>query len=81
MLNKSESKDIATRIDEADGKLSGDAELWFLNHGDLKTEHTFGDDKKVLPTVNPVKLRLDGRGFNHTFPAHSLSIVKLKLKA
>ncbi|MCU0226217.1 MAG: alpha-N-arabinofuranosidase [Bryobacterales bacterium] len=81
VLNKSESKDIATRIDEVDGKLSGDAELWFLNHDDFKTEHTFGDDKKVRPTVTPVNLRLDGRGFQHTFPAHSLSIVKLPLKA
>jgi alpha-L-arabinofuranosidase len=80
VLNKSESRDIVTRIDEVDGKLTGDAELWFLNHDDFKTEHTFGDDKKVRPVVNAVKLPMDGRGFQHTFPAHSLSIVKLPLK-
>jgi alpha-N-arabinofuranosidase len=81
VLNKSESKNIATRIHEVDGKLSGTGELWHLNHGDFKTIHTFGDDQKVRPTVTPLSLKLDGNGFTHTFPAHSLSIVKLKLKA
>lgn len=81
VLNKSESKDISTRIDEVDGRLNGDAELWFLNHQDFKTAHTFGDDKKVRPVISKEKVKLDGRGFVHTFPAHSLSILKLALRS
>ncbi|MDZ7638486.1 MAG: hypothetical protein U5J83_09600 [Bryobacterales bacterium] len=65
---------------KCDGRLSGEGEIWFLNHGDFKTIHTFGDDKNVRPTVASINAKLDANGFAHTFPAHSLSIVKLKLK-
>jgi alpha-L-arabinofuranosidase len=81
VLNKSESRNLTTRIHEVDGKLTGEGEVWYLNHGDFKTAHTFGDDQKVRPTVSPLRVKLDGNGFTHTFPAHSLSIVKLKLRA
>lgn len=81
VLNRSESKDIATRIHEVDGKLRGDGELWFLNHQDLKATHTFGDDAKVRPAVTPLTAKLEGNGFTHIFPAHSLSILKLNLRA
>jgi hypothetical protein len=63
-----------------DGKLNGEGELWFLNHGDFKTTHSFGDDKKVRPTVTPLEAKLENNGITHTFPAHSLSILKLKLR-
>jgi alpha-N-arabinofuranosidase len=80
VLNRSESKNIATRIHEVDGRISGEGELWFLNHDDFKTAHTFGDDNKVRPVVSPISVKLDANGFTHTFPAHSLSILKLKLR-
>jgi alpha-N-arabinofuranosidase len=80
VLNKSESRDIVTRIEESDGKFGTDAELWFLNHTDFKTVHDFGDDKKVRPVVSKLQVSLDGRGFTYTFPAHSLSILKIPVR-
>ncbi|MCC6263097.1 MAG: alpha-N-arabinofuranosidase, partial [Bryobacterales bacterium] len=80
VLNRSESKDIATRIHEVDGRLRGDGEQWFLNHQDFKTTHTFGRDTTVRPVVTQLNARLEGNGFTQVFPAHSLSILKLNLK-
>jgi len=46
-----------------------------MNHPDLKATHTFGDDTKVRPRSFTATLS-NGQ---YTFPAHSLTILKLKL--
>ncbi|MBI3471797.1 MAG: alpha-N-arabinofuranosidase [Candidatus Solibacter usitatus] len=79
VLNRSEKMDIATRIDNVEGRLSGDAEAWEMNHADLKAVHTFGDDRKVRPATR--KVPAGGQGFSYTFPKHSLTILKLRLES
>jgi alpha-L-arabinofuranosidase len=48
-----------------------------MDHNDLKATHTFGDDRKVRPVTKNVPLALENGGFAYTFPAHSLTIVRL----
>ncbi len=80
VLNRSKNNDISTRIDNVTGKLAASAEVWQMNHDDLKATHTFGDDHKVRPTVKKATLDLAGNGFQYTFPAHSLTILKLAVQ-
>jgi alpha-N-arabinofuranosidase len=80
VLNRSKSMDIATRIDNQEGRLEGEVGVWEMNHPDLKATHTFGDDKKVRPVTRTVSVSIDNNGFTYTFPAHSLTILRLRLK-
>ncbi len=79
VLNRSESMDITTRIDNVEGRIGGQVGVWEMNHGDLKAVHTFGDDKRVRPAVRTQPVTVTGSGFNYTFPKHSLTILKLQL--
>jgi hypothetical protein len=45
-----------------------------MNHADLKATHTFGDDQKLRPRTSTASIAA-GR---FTFPAHSLTILRLK---
>jgi alpha-L-arabinofuranosidase len=80
MLNRSKDKDLATRIDNQEGAFQSEVGAWEMNHPDLKAMHTFGDDKKALSTTRSFKARVENNGFNYTFPAHSLTILRLRLK-
>lgn len=80
VLNRSKDKDLTTRIDNQEGGLLNEVGVWELNHPDLKATHTFGDDKKVRPVTRSFTAQVENNGFNYTFPAHSLTILKLKLK-
>jgi alpha-N-arabinofuranosidase len=80
VLNRSEKMDISSRIDNVTGKLGGSVSVWELNHSDLKAVHTFGDDRKVRPSVRTVTLAVENNGFTYRFPKHSLTILKLQLE-
>lgn len=80
VLNRSRDRDLATRIDNQEGQLAPAASVWELNHPDLKATHTFGDDRKVRPVTRPVTLAVSNNGFTYTFPAHSLTILRLALR-
>ncbi|MBS1790031.1 MAG: alpha-N-arabinofuranosidase [Acidobacteria bacterium] len=80
VLNRSKDKDITTRIDNQEGQLTNAIDVWELNHPDLKATHTFGDDKKVRPVTRNITATVENNGFNYTFPAHSLTILRLRLK-
>jgi len=80
VLNRSAKLDIAARVENQEGKLAGKAEVWEMNHSDLKATHTFGDDRKVRPVVKSVALALERSGFDYTFPAHSLTILRMPLQ-
>ena len=78
VLNRSKDQDIATSIENQTGSISGKVEVWELNHPDLKATHTFGDDRKVRPTTKQVEVAVKDDGLIYTFPAHSLTILKIK---
>jgi alpha-N-arabinofuranosidase len=80
VLNRSRDKDLATRVENQSGRLAPDARVWEMNHPDLKATHTFGDDAKVRPAERAVTLSIADGGFTYTFPAHSLTILKLRLQ-
>jgi alpha-N-arabinofuranosidase len=80
VLNQSKDKDLSTRIECQEGSLAKDVAVWQMNHSDLKATHTFGADKKVVPAINTLSAQLERNGFSYTFPAHSLTILKLKLE-
>lgn len=80
VLNRSKDKDLATSIESAQGQLPADIDVWQMNHTDLKAEHTFGNDRKVVPTTRQsLTVQGDARGFTYTFPAHSLTILKVRV--
>jgi alpha-N-arabinofuranosidase len=80
VLNRSMSQDIGTRIENQEGKLSSSADVWQMNYPDLKATHTFGDDKKVVPKTSTVAASAGRDGFTYTFPAHSLTILRLHME-
>jgi alpha-L-arabinofuranosidase len=80
VLNRSKDKALATRIDNQEGALQSEVGVWEMNHPDLKATHTFGDDKKVRPATRNFTARVENNGFNYAFPAHSLTILRLRLK-
>jgi len=80
VLNRSKDRDLATRIENQAGALGAEAAVWELNHPDLKATHTFGDDQKVRPVTRTVPLTIADGGFTYTFPAHSLTILRVKIQ-
>lgn len=80
VLNRSKDRDIATRVENQAGQLAPSASVWELNHPDLKATHTFGDDRKVRPVTRTVPLTVTNGGFTYTFPAHSLTILRLNVR-
>ena len=79
VLNRSETRDLRTRIEAAAGTVQGEAGVWEMNHPDLKATHTFGDDRKVRPTVRTAVLSVSGNAFEYLFPKHSLTILRLRI--
>lgn len=80
VLNRSEKTNITAQIANVDGRVSSAVDVWELNHSDLKATHTFGNDQRVRPTLKTLNASMSDRGFAYTFPAHSLTILKLKLQ-
>jgi alpha-N-arabinofuranosidase len=79
VLNRSKSLAIEAEIENQSGRISEGASVWEMNHQDLKAVHTFGADTKVRPVTRNVTLRMTGPSFRYTFPAHSLTILRLKI--
>jgi len=80
VLNRSKDQDLSTRVDNQEGRLAGEVGVWEMNHPDLKATHTFGDDQKVRPATRTLSAAVENNGFSYTFPAHSLTILRLRLK-
>jgi alpha-L-arabinofuranosidase len=79
VLNRSQKMDMATKVENVEGRVPTAVEVWELNHPDLKTTHTFGADNKVRPVTKTVNVAVTGNGFTYTFPKQSLTILKMKL--
>ena len=78
VLNRSEKQDIAARIDNVTGTLNATADVWEMNHPDLKATHTFGADKKVRPVTRTAAVT--GNTLQYTFPKHSLTILRFGVR-
>ncbi len=80
VLNRSEKQDIRAQIENQTGDLQPAADIWQMNSTDLKAVHTFGKDNVVRPVVKNINLQAMKAGYSYVFPAHSLTILKLRLK-
>jgi alpha-N-arabinofuranosidase len=80
VLNRSKSQDIAARVENQQGTLSSNVDVWQMNYPDLKVTHTFGDDKRVVPATRVLQVAVERNTFAYTFPAHSLTILRLRVE-
>jgi alpha-N-arabinofuranosidase len=80
VVNRSKDRDMATSITLQDRALDPAVGVWQMNHQDLKATHTYGDDRKVRPSTSVANVAVDGSTFSYTFPAHSLTILRIRLK-
>ncbi len=80
VLNRSKDKDIAARIENQQGEVDSTIRVWEMNNADLKATHTFGDDQRVRPATRSVPVTVERGAFSYTFPAHSLTILTLRVK-
>jgi alpha-N-arabinofuranosidase len=79
VLNRSETQDLAASVRSPSQELAGEIQVWEMNHPDLKATHTFGADEVVRPVVRSVRAQGRDGGFSYTFPAHSLTILRMEL--
>ena len=79
VLNRSKDANITASLENASGRPGAQASVWEMNYPDLKANHTFGDDQKVRPATRTVTLQQENGGFRYQFPAHSLTILRLKV--
>ena len=80
VLNRSADRDLTTRIEIQEGAPGSSVSIWEMNHPDLKATHTFGDDEEVRPATRTVDLTVEDNTFTYTFPAHSLTILRIPLR-
>ena len=80
VLNRSKDKNLSAQIENQEGQIETEVGVWEMNNADLKATHTFGDDRKVRPVTRTISAAIQNNGFSYTFPAHSLTILRLRLK-
>ena len=51
-----------------------------MNHADLKATHTFGDDTRLRPTTSQMSPSFEDNTFAYTFPAHSLTLLRVQVR-
>ena len=65
--------DIPAVIENVEGRMTGQARIWEMNHADLKATHTFGADQKVRPVNRTLAAAARDNRLEHIFPRHSLT--------
>src|SRR5262249_49416922 len=79
VLNRSKTANISTTIQNEEGQLGSRVGVWEMNNSDLKATHTFGNDQKIRPVTRTISADISKNAFVYTFPAHSLTILRLTL--
>ncbi|TAK17101.1 MAG: alpha-N-arabinofuranosidase, partial [Acidobacteria bacterium] len=80
VVNRSKDKDIVTSIETQGLTREGTVNVWKMNYPDLKATHTYGDDKKVRPALALTDGQSSAPAMTYTFPAHSLTILRIKVR-
>lgn len=78
VINRHQSKAIATDITAASGDFSGRAEATVINSDDLKAAFSFDKRSQYVPVTAPVKL--NGNKLQYVFPPHSFVQIEVDLK-
>jgi alpha-N-arabinofuranosidase len=80
VVNRSKDRDLRTTIVTQDRTPEQVVGVWEMNHADLKATHTYGDDKKIRPVTRSANVIVTGSSFSYTFPAHSLTALRVKVR-
>jgi alpha-N-arabinofuranosidase len=80
VLNRSRDRDIETSIEPDSGRWNGAAQVWQMRDDDLKAVNTFDHPDRVRPNVATATLTGTSEGVRYTFPAHSLTILRMTLR-
>jgi len=79
VLNRSKDRDLTATIENQEGTLDPQVAIWEMNHPDLKATHTFGADRALRPVTRAATLARRDGGIRYTFPAHSLTILRMTI--
>ncbi len=78
VLNRHKDNAISTEIICQQGEFTGPVEVYEINGPDIKSENDF--DKINVQTVRKDDLKKPGASFEFSFPAHSVTMFKGKIK-
>jgi alpha-L-arabinofuranosidase len=78
VVNRNENKAIESLIVNQSGKLDNKATVYEINSPNLTDENSV-QDQKVKSTQKDLNIK--GDNFEYSFPAHSFTMIKLKLKS
>jgi alpha-N-arabinofuranosidase len=76
VVNRHQDQSIATEFEAEDKQFSGDVSVVEVNGPDIKSENDFG--KNPVQTIARTATA-DPRKLRYTFPAHSYTLLKVKL--
>jgi len=77
VVNRHPSEAIEGDIEIEDKQFSGSVEAWEINGPDIKAENDFGSTKVQATQKQPA--RAEGNRLRYAFPAHSYTMLKVKL--
>ena len=78
VVNKNESKAIETSIVNEFGKLENKATVYEINSANMMDENSVNEQKVK---TNQKEINIKGDNFDYIFPAHSFTMIKLKVKS
>lgn len=78
VVNRHRDQAIAADVIAQEGAFEGPFEVYEVNGPDPKAENDFGRD--VVHTVRKPDVRASGERFTHTFPAHSFTMLKGRIR-
>ena len=72
-------QEIEELFGNQEGRLAPELAVWQMNHDDLKATNDFGQER-VRPVTRTETVAVRDGGFTFTFPAHSLTILRMQLE-
>jgi alpha-L-arabinofuranosidase len=78
VVNRHKDRAITTDILAQSGEFTGTFEVYEVNGPDIKTKNDFG--KEVVTTKRAKDIRAKGTKMTYSFPAHSFTLIKGKIK-
>jgi len=78
VVNRHKEKAITTDIISEEGDFLGPFKIYEVNGPDIKSENDFG--KEIVTTTSRPDVNAKGQKMTYSFPAHSFTLIKGKIK-